>query len=424
MKKLLLLPFCLLALTPSCGSRPVDATKADHSKTFVMIVGVLKWQNPGLSAFSDVHRKDQELYDVFKMQGVSEDHMVLLLDEAATLANIQSSLEEILEKVPSDGTFIFYYAGHGTKEKDGRTYFANYDIDLDNLGTTGLSVNYIGETIRKSSKGAQCWLTADCCYSGSLIEEGKKMGSIKTLVSTSATASNSSTGNWTYTQTLIDCLNGLALADHDNNGSISFGEWGDELEQAMKFREKQRSGFALFGVSSNDLLAKSSGIAGKSDAAFPTGSYAQAFYDKQWQAVRILEKTSGQYRCEFYHYSDKEDILIDPENLKTAYFVSYPVNSTVKVLWQGQYYDAIIKQSDDGFHYISYIGDDEYWNEWVMYDRIKTVKEKNAEVLWNGDWYPAIVLEQKDGKYFIHYTADSYEWDEWVGSDRIRNIAR
>jgi hypothetical protein len=420
MKRLLLLPLMLLLFATSCGSRPASVAGPEKSKTYVMIVGVLKWQNPGLSSFSDVHRKDQELYDVLIKQGIPKEQTVLLLDEAATLASIKKEYEALLAKVPSDGTFIFYYAGHGTKEKNGQTYFANYDINLSNLESSGLSASYLGETIRSKYKGSMIWLTADCCYSGSLIEEGKKMGNLKTLVSTSATASNSSTANWTFTQTMIDCLSGLPLADHDANGSITAGEWKKELEQAMLYREKQRAGFALFGVGNDYVIGTTSGTAEKSDATFPAGTYGQAYYEKQWQPVRILGKSGDQYNCELYHYSDKEEVLLGADALKKAHFVSYPVNTKVQVLWEGTYYEALIKQSVDGFHYITYPGYDAYWDEWVMYDRIKTGKEKAAKVEWRGDWYDALVLEEKDGNYFIHYTADSYEWDEWVGSDRIR----
>ncbi len=424
MKRIFLVPFILLGFIVSCGSKtkPINSNKTndiDYSNTYVMVVGVLKWEN-GLSPFSDVNRKDKELYDLFIKLGVPKENMVIMLDEEATLENIKKEFESLLSKVPETGTFIFYYAGHGMKKKDGSTFFANYDINTNQPGTTGLAVEYIGDIIREKFKGKMVWLTADCCYSGSLMEEGKKMKNINTLVSTSATASNSSTENWTFTQTMIDCLSGLSLADHDKNGTITAGEWQRELEQAMKYREKQRNGFALFRVDSTYVIGKADGKAEEGDDVYPVGTYAQAFYEKVWQPVRIIGMSNGNYKCEFYHYSDKEEVMISADQLKHPHFVVFPEKSKVKVLWEGEYYVAEILKSEEGFHYITYPGYGSYWDEWVMYDRIKTGNEKPAEVKWEGAWYPAMVLEEKDGKYFIHYTDDSYVWDEWVGNDRIR----
>lgn len=424
MKRFFLIPLFLLGFAISCGSRyaPINNNNSntnDHSKTYVLVIGVLKWEH-GLSPFSDVNRKDRELYELFIKQGVPKEQMVILLDESATLKNIKKEFETMIAKVPETGTFIFYYAGHGMKKKDGDTYFANYDINTKQPETTGLAVEYIGDIIREKYKGNMVWLTADCCYSGSLIEEGKKMKNIKTLVSTSATASNSSTENWTFTQTMIDCISGLPLADHDKNGSITAGEWQQELEQAMKYREKQRNGFALFGIDNNYIIGNAVSKAEEGDDVYPVGSYAQAFYEKVWQPVRIIGMSEGRYRCEFYHYSDKEAVVLSADQLKIMHFVVYPENLKVQVLWEGEYYDAKILKSEDGFHYITYPGYESYWDEWVMYDRIKTGNEESVEVKWEGNWYPAIVLEEKDDKYFIHYTADSYDWDEWVGNDRIR----
>jgi hypothetical protein len=351
---------------------------------------------------------------------VTADHSVILLDADATLDRIKKEYEALLAKVPEGGTFIFYYAGHGTKEKDGSAYFANYDLNTNSTASTGLAVSYLGEAARSKFKGSFLWFTADCCYSGALIEEGKKMGNIKTLVSTSATASNSSTANWTFTQTMIDCLSGLPLADRNSDGTISAGEWRTELEQAMTYREKQKAGFALFGISNDHPIAKTNGSAETGDAAYPVGSYAQAYYEMQWQPVRIVGMSGDKYKCQFYHYSDKQDVALAADMLKKPHFVEYPVNAKVQVLWEGAYYEAVIKQSANGFHYITYPGYDSYWDEWVMYDRIKTGKEKAVQALWQGDWYPALILEEKDGKYFIHYTADSFDWDEWVGADRIK----
>lgn len=420
MKQFFVLLVVTLSIFSACQSKPAPSNDFDPSSTYVMIVGVLEWKDPSLTVYPDDYRKDVELYNLFKKMGVPENQMVLLLDQDATLQNINKQLEELTSKAPVGSTFIFYYEGHGLKLNDGNSCFANYDIDLLHPETSGLLVKHIGETIRSNFKGKMVWLTADCCYSGALIAEGSKMDGFLTLVSTSATASNSSTGNWTFTQTMIDCLSGLPLADQNSDGKISVGEWRLELVNAMKFREKQMAGFALFGIDESMIIANVNESVQASDNIFPSGSYAWAYYDNFWHPVRIIGKKSDTYQCEFYKYSEKIDIMLGANFLKPIYHIRYTKSDSVHVQWNGDYYNATILDTNNGFHYIHYTGDSDYWNEWVMYDRIRLKNQRTAEVLWQGAWYEAAVLEEKDGKYFIHYLADPYEWDEWVGADRIR----
>ncbi|MBP7736474.1 MAG: hypothetical protein KA369_10920 [Spirochaetes bacterium] len=43
-----------------------------------------------------------------------------------------------------------------------------------------------------------------------------------------------------------------------------------------------------------------------------------------------------------------------------------------------------------------------------------------VQVLWNDQWYPAVILKVKGKKYFIHYDGYESSWDEWVGEDRMK----
>ena len=46
-----------------------------------------------------------------------------------------------------------------------------------------------------------------------------------------------------------------------------------------------------------------------------------------------------------------------------------------------------------------------------------------VEVQWNGDWYDAQVLEVEGSQYYITYLGYDSSWDEWVDSSRIRERA-
>jgi len=221
-------------------------TTLDPNNTYVFIAGVLKWQSPSLSPFSNKNRKDEELYNLLLSKGIKKENTVFLKDDAATLANMTSSLKQILQKANAQSTFIFYYAGHGVRAGNGPICFANYDYKSGN----GFEASTVSAIIKSFFKGKQVWLLADCCYSGTLMEEAKKISTAgKPVVTfTSSSSANISTANWTFTQTIIDCLSGLAVGDRNADGKISLAEVKNELFDAMKYREKQLSGTVFYNV--------------------------------------------------------------------------------------------------------------------------------------------------------------------------------
>ena len=66
---------------------------------------------------------------------------------------------------------------------------------------------------------------------------------ISSFILTSATEEITSTGNWTFTQLIIDALAGSPLMDTNRDGMISLGEVRLEVNNAMLHLEGQKSGF-------------------------------------------------------------------------------------------------------------------------------------------------------------------------------------
>jgi len=399
-------------------------------KTYAVIAGVLEWQDPKLTQFAKHHRKDQELYDVLRERGVPKKNMTLLLDGEATRAAVERAVEKTISRAPSASTFVFYYAGHGVKDDEGEIHFASYDLRGDALQATGLGVSRLKKQLKKF-EGARVLLLADCCYSGGLRDVAKALDEdgIEAISLTSAEASNLSTENWTFSQTLIDGLRGARLADRDGDGWVTMGEMADEVGDAMKFREKQRSGF--FGADdARDLrIAKVSGKSprGKSDRV---GSYVQARHDRGWLTARVLSESDDGAKVRFYFYSDAEDVRVKSKDMRAITFRRFDQGAELRVFWGGKLWDAKVLRREGDFHRITYPGWPSYWDEWVMSDRIaseegsrlaKTI-EKGAlvDVEWRGTWYLAVVLQRQGDRALIHYDGYDDSWDEWVGPDRLR----
>jgi hypothetical protein len=207
--------------------------------------------------------------------------------------------------------------------------------------------------------------------------------------------------------------------DNNNDGNISLNEMAIQVKDAMKFRERQLNTFALFNLDGDKtLISSSSGKIDRTDATI--GSYVFAMHTGKWQVARITGKREGEYNCEFYFYSDKESKTLPSAKIKQPHFISHTIGEKVKVEYEGKWYDASILKSDGNFYYITYNDYNSSYDEWVLYDRIRTGNEKTKDVMWNGQYYTADVLETKDNKTYVHYTDYDYTWDEWTDSKNIK----
>jgi hypothetical protein len=334
-----------------------NSTQFEPQNTYVFIVGVLKWQDKNLVSFSNKNRKDAALAKILKKIGVLEENCVVLLDEQATLVEMKEKLTELTQKAPQNSAFWFYYAGHGNKNEKGETYFHNFDANLKDEKTS-FNIHTLTQILNTNFKGNTVWLTADCCHSGGLAKEAELMKAENVIALTSATSSNSSTNNWTFTQTLLDVLAGNPLADKQKKGFISLQDLNTEIAEAMLFREKQLNGYFLKGMKNLDknfiIVNSQKKIINNISSSFKLGDYVQAYHDNGWEAVRILGKSGNIYKCELYFYSDKKVHTFTEKQLKPFYFVNYPVEQEIEVEWNEKYYPAKILEVKNGFHYITY----------------------------------------------------------------------
>lgn len=355
---------------------PIPTPSWTPATTYAVIVGVLHWQDKQMTTYPTANRQDEELYRTFLARGVPADHMKLLLDEQATLANIRSAITAVASRAPQGSTFVFYYAGHGFKRGVGDTYFANYDLRGDRTTQTGLNLKEISQILTAHFKGQYVWLMADCCYSGSLkqVVEAVSRNGASAMSLTSADDIDTSTGNWTFTETVIGGLRGESSTLSDLSTAVG---------AAMQCRENQRFGFYNKGWSLDTMMG----------------------------SARV-KKTSCKNPCE------------------GVTFTQYPVGSMVMVDWQGTPYLAKVLKHDGVFHYITYPGWPASNDEWVTSSRIKGVADAQVAednvgsvlVEWQGRWYPAQILKQEGHSYYIHYAGYEASWDEWVGPRRIRRV--
>jgi Agenet domain/Caspase domain len=404
-----------------------------------VIVGVLEFGEPGVAGWSKEKRKDQELYDTLVARGVPKKHIDLLLDDEAEHAAVFAALQAASRRAGPGDTLLFYYAGHGMRDSGGAPHFVAYDTKSRDLAGTGLAIATIGATVGKAFRGQRVIFMADACYSGSLAEAADTLAaSGKVAVSlTSAEASNLSTDNWTFTQTVIDGLRGDPLMDLDADGNVALGEVAAAVADGMKYREKQRHGYHPKGAVDGLRLAKAATPAPKRGSGpLAVGRYVLADRDGKQQVAQIRARQGGQRVVRFYDYNHAEERTLAASELSPIRYERHAEGAALKVFWGNELYDAKVVRADGDFHFVTYPGWGPEWNEWVMSDRIAAdepsgkpgagpafAKGKRVEVEWRGDWWPATVRDRKGGRFLIHYVDYGDDWDEWVGRKRIRKTA-
>lgn len=339
--------------------------------TIIFAVGILEWEDSDfLEPFPDAvpNRYDEQIVNFFLEAGVPEERVVFLKDSEATLENIENSFDELLENSNEDDLLIFYFSGHGGWDgEEEEHYFYNYDAQADDVDTHW-SVSSIFDKIEESFNGSYALLMADSCHSGGLIIEAKDRtdSEISFACVSSAYTHNSSTGAWTFSESLFKGLTGNPEVDLDGDGEISLYDFSRYAELEMAFIEEQKSMFVTTGD-----------------------------FDAQMVLARVEEE------AEF-------------ESLRR-----------MEVEWEGDWYKAKVYGDGEGNLWVYYI-DDGSEEEEVDRDRVRAYEPEMFEIgdeieaLSEDEWKPATVKKAWYGLHWVTYDDLSDDYDEWLGSEYVR----
>jgi RNA binding activity-knot of a chromodomain len=361
-------------------------------KTWVFVVGLLQFQQKDMfDSFPQTNRRDGQLVEFFRQQGVPESQLVFLKDAQATTRRVETSFQIFLSKAEPDDLLVFYYTGHGYKSDDEHTtYFATYDASEDVQGWT---TEAIVSDIEKYFKGSRALLTADTCYSGNLAEQTEKLGrrvSYATLAS--ATSSHVSTENWTFTEMLLAGLRGKSFADINGDGEITLSELAADIKQDMSFAEAQRSVFVTTGDFDPEMdLALA---ARKVDPLISNRLEVRSEGD--WYKARIIDARSGTYRVHYFGFEDTDDEWVTRRQFRIPAIVAGGTNGNTRSSWESNQNRGEANDYRAG---------------------------TNVEASWQGKWYPARLLKNQDDRHLVHYVGYDDSWDEWVNDNRLRRIS-
>lgn len=360
----------IFSALPLAYAQPAAKPAWSPQKTWVFMVGLVEWKDQEeFEPFPQEGRQDTVLLDLLKKRGVPESQIVYLKDSQATSARINSEFAKTLVKTrPGDWIFV-YFEGHGYKDDDdAETFLASYDASDD---ISGWPVMSIPETLEKDFKGSHAMIALDNCYSGAMAEAVKaKKRRVSYAVMASSLASQTSTGNWTFTEALVSGFRGAPYIDDNGDGKVTFFEMGDNAREDMLFGEEQIATIAFTGAFDPQTVIAESPL----KAPARVGERVEAYSIDGWYKGYIADARGGKFRIHYFGYEEAEDEWVTAKMIRQPKLTRYAIGQKVEVEWQNEWYPAKVLQVKGGSHYITYVGYGKEWDEWVSSKRIRRTK--------------------------------------------------
>jgi tetratricopeptide (TPR) repeat protein len=230
--------------------RPVVSSHyPEYVDHWAIIVGISKHQHSELN-LKFAHRDAQQLYELLQTlpdRRFTPDHMITLIDEQATTANITRALRSFLQKPSREDVVLIYFASHGGPDpnRPSNIYLLTHDTDPVDIPGTALPMREIDLSVRENLLAERVVILADTCHSAAIgqnrrsftgtsavnryfQELSQSKPGIALLTSAEATETAQEGGQWggghgVFTYFLLEGLRGAADRS-PANGMVTVGE--------------------------------------------------------------------------------------------------------------------------------------------------------------------------------------------------------
>ncbi len=140
---------------------------------WAVVVGVSEYTNPGIPSLKYADKDAEALANFLRRPeggGYDSDHMRVLLNKDATLANVRDALINFLNQAIDMDLVLIYFAGHGAPEpaRPQNIYLLTSDSDPTALGTTAFPMWDIQTVLARYINAKRVIVFSDACHSGNI----------------------------------------------------------------------------------------------------------------------------------------------------------------------------------------------------------------------------------------------------------------
>lgn len=356
-------------VAPAIVTPPAPAAETwEPARTVVFAAGLLRWQRHDLYAsFPRVERRDQALIDTLVARGVQRERITYLHDAGATLEAARAGLRSAVDAAGPDDTFVFYWTGHGDRTDAGASYAVPFDAG-DDSSTSCFAYDEIVRTVEEHGRMRRALFFADTCYSGAIADAvmARSGGPMRAGFGSSS-ASETSTGNWTFTDAIIAAFGGDANADRDRDRSVTVSDLARFIQEEMAFADGQLA--TARQTADFPLLLSLSTAAPPPCARY--GERIEVLQDGTWWPATITGQPGDRLAVHYDGYTQRFDATVDPSETRPYAPTMYAPGTRVSVRWNDTWYPATVREARLGVHLIHYDDYAETWDEWVSIDRVR-----------------------------------------------------
>jgi len=265
---------------PAAAPAPAATASGMINNGFAVIIGISSYKYADGKhltnlAFADNDARAFSL--MLQKQGWPAGNIKMLINEQATLREIQIALDSWLTKAGPQDLILLYWSGHGfpSPEDPTKVYFACYDTDI-RIPATGYRMDHVRRSLEEKN-ARNVLLLADTCHAGKLVTRGDKGVSIMPQVKQMESQQNipkgwifmvgadsdrqaiehTSWSNGAFTKCLLDAMGGKAdgfMSTGARDGRVTLGELRAYLNKEMPEETQKVLGEAKF-----PLITTSSG---------------------------------------------------------------------------------------------------------------------------------------------------------------------
>lgn len=152
--------------------RPAAAS-VEPGRRIALIVGISRYADSSID-LQYAHSDAKALYGILTNPDLGpaafrKDDVRLLLDEGATVTNINKGIRNFLRQARENDMVLFFFAGHGAPDPNNLPdlYLLAHDTDPNNIAGTGILMRYVREAIAEIP-ARDVVILSDSCHSAGI----------------------------------------------------------------------------------------------------------------------------------------------------------------------------------------------------------------------------------------------------------------